>query len=140
MLSLLAAIGYGVAYLLDHLTDWLVFLLKGFGLFLGRMLDGSTDGLTLAARKTMLSPKQKSAPIPVGTRFTFAVGRFFDWCAGLLNKTVRRNNPIQTSFVSVFAAGREEAITQFRQLTRSISFGLLMFCLGLYVTLAYLLF
>lgn len=140
VLSLLAAIGYGVAYLLDHLTDWLVFLLKGFGLFLGRMLDGSTDGLTLAARKTMLSPKQKSAPIPVGTRFTFAVGRFFDWCAGLLNKTVRRNNPIQTSFVSVFAAGREEAITQFRQLTRSISFGLLMFCLGLYVTLAYLLF
>ncbi len=140
LLSLLAALGYGVAAMLDRLMDWLVFLLKGAGACLGRLLDSSTDSLTLAARKTLLAPKQPSKPVPVGTRMTYALGRFFDWFAGLLNKTVRRQHPIQTSFVTVFAAGREEASTQFKQLTRSISFGLLMFCLGLYITLAYLLF
>ena len=39
----------------------------------------------------------------------------------------------------VFAAAMEEAGIQFKRLTRSISFGLLMFCLGLFATLAYLL-
>lgn len=139
LIGLLIGIGYGVAFVIDHLMDWAVVVVKGAGLFLGRLMDGTGDGAALGARKTVLSPRHAAAPIPVGNRFTYALGRLCDWATSVLNRTIRRDNPITTSFVSVFAAGQEEAATQFKRLTRSISFGLLMFCLGLYVTLSYLL-
>ncbi|MEG1890673.1 MAG: complex I subunit 5 family protein [Clostridia bacterium] len=139
LLALLVSIGYAIAYVADKLMDWLTALLKGIGLCLARLLDGMLDGLGLAARKSLFSHTHPAAPIPVGGRFTYAAGRVCDGFVTLTNRTLRRADPIKTSFVSAFAAGQKELSTQFRRLTRSISFGLLMFCIGLYITLAYLL-
>ena len=46
---------------------------------------------------------------------------------------------LSTHFESLLAAGQQEAKTEFKRFTRSISFGLFMVCVGLVVTMAYLL-
>ncbi|MDD3335420.1 MAG: proton-conducting transporter membrane subunit [Eubacteriales bacterium] len=140
VLKLLSWVGYGVAFVLDRLLDWVVLFLKGLGMVLGRLMDGTGDGAVYAAQKTVLSPRQRARPIPVGNRFTFALGTFMDGFVGLLNLSFYRRKPIEFSFVAAFAALHEEVTKESRQLTRSISFGLLMFCLGLFATLVYLLY
>ena len=139
-ISLLLTIGGLVASFFDMLMDWVVIALRNTGFFVCRILDGSVDWMVIGARKTLFAPKHKELPVPVGTPVTYAFGRFFDKISAGLNKTIRKKKPIKTSFVSAFAAGRNAIATQVKQLTGSISFGLLMFCLGLYVTLSYLLF
>ncbi len=52
---------------------------------------------------------------------------------------MRRKKPIQTDFVVLFAASREEMSDVARRVTRSVSFGLLLLCVCMYVIFAYLL-
>lgn len=140
LLAALAAVGYGFAYVCDRLLDWATPAMIAVGTFGSRVCDELIDGVTLLCRKTVLRKLRTRKPVPVGNRFTYALGSVFDAVVLLLNKTLYRHRPIQTRFVYVFAAGQEEMSQQTRRLTRSISFGLLMFCIGLYVTLWYLLF
>lgn len=140
LLKVLIQIGWGFAFVMDKLLDGVVFVLKGVGMFVGRLLEGAGDNVAVAAHSTVLAPTQDKGPVPVGTRFTYTCGVFFDSFIDLLNFTVCRRKPITFSFVPAFAAIHEEVARQGRQLTRSISFGLLMFCLGLFLTLAYLLY
>ena len=62
-----------------------------------------------------------------------------DGASEFVTRLFHLHRPSCTRYESVFAAAMEEAGLQFKRLTRSISFGLIMFCLGLFVTLAYLL-
>ncbi len=139
LLKLLTGLGYGVALLCDRLPDWLIVGLRGVGGFIARLLDAVGDALALCLRKGPLSPAKAPRPVPVGNRFTYALGRAFDGVTALINRTIRRKAPIATRFESMFAAGQEEAAAEFKRLTRSVSFGLMMFCLGLFATLVYLL-
>lgn len=104
-----------------------------------RLMDGIIDRTALALRRTVLSPAKPAQPVPIGNHFTYGLGRLFGGITLILNRTVRRKNPITLHFESAFVAGQEEAASQFKRLTRSISFGLMMFLIGLVVTLAYLL-
>lgn len=140
LLNVLIQVGWAFAFVMDKLLDGVVFVLKGVGMFVGRLLEGAGDNVAVAAHNTVLSPKQDKGPVPVGTRFTYTCGVFFDSFIDLLNFTVCRRKPITFSFVPAFAAIHEEIARQGKQMTRSISFGLLMFCLGLFLTLAYLLY
>jgi len=62
-----------------------------------------------------------------------------DGVAALLNKTILRRRPIQTNFEYVFDAGRKEMRRERTLIRRSMSFGLLLLCVGLYLTCWYLL-
>lgn len=68
--------------------------------------------------------------MPVGNRFTYAFGRFCDGASEFVTRLFHLHRPSCTRYESVFAAAMEEAGLQFKRLTRSISFGLIMFCLG----------
>ncbi len=138
-LSLLTIMGYGVVIVLDGLMDRAAALLCALGMALAHVLDVSMDCMGVAARRTVLSVRHARPPIPVGNRATYSLGRLLDGAVAVLNRTVRREKPIRTHFESVLAAGKEEAVEEFKRVTRSISFGLMMFALGLCFTLAYLL-
>ena len=135
----LCKVGYGAAWLCDKLMDWLSAGLVQLGFLTARTLDISPDLANLAASKTLLAPRVAASPAPVGNRFTYAIGTLFDRVSDALARATHREKRAQTSYAALLAAGGEEASKQFRQLTRSISFGLLMFCVGLCVTLMYLL-
>lgn len=117
----------------------LLIVLPFIGAFLSRCLDCLVDGIVILLRKTILKPKQEKVWNKVGTKTTYAIGKFLDDIVLCLNKTIRRNNPITKSFVSILAFSREEVDKTTKIVSRSVSFGLLMFCVGLFLTLAYLL-
>ncbi len=104
-----------------------------------RIFDKFIDGFIGIIQKKALSPIPKRTPVPVGTRFSYAVGIFLDDVAALLNHTILKKHPIKKSFVKMVEIGRTEADRTGKLITRSISFALLFFCLGLLFTLIYLL-
>ena len=138
LLALMAAAGQSVALVLDHLTDWLVMGLSTLGSLLARLMEKPVDACAALLRKTVFSGKEKQPTEPVGTRFTDFAGEACDNAATVLNHTIRRRQPVETDFVPRFAALREVFQQQGQHVTRSISFSLLMFCMGLFVTLLYL--
>jgi len=114
-------------------------LLPFIGAFVSRCFEWVTDGLVIVLGKTVLSPVKEKGPI-VGTKFTYACGTIADSFVELMNKTFYKNNPKETDYVTKFAKYYEEVSRTGVLIRRSLSFGLLMFCIGLVITLIYLLF
>jgi len=123
----------------DSVYRPLLRLLTALGLMLSRLLERSTDALIAGARRLLLRVGKPRTPVPGGNWFTYAVGTMMDAFVKALNYTLWRKRPVQPTFVYALAAGNEEMSRQSRRLTRSISFTLLMFCLGLFATIVYLL-
>lgn len=135
----------------DRLPEWfdleknvyqpivLHFLPFVFGFF-SRVLDKLTDFFALFMGKKVLKPKKKHRPVPVGNGFSYAVGSFLDRVVHVLNVTFFRKNPIQKSYVNSLAIMSTEMEATLNLVGRSVSFGLLLFCIGLVLTLLYLLF
>ncbi|NLI20662.1 MAG: NADH dehydrogenase [Clostridiales bacterium] len=106
---------------------------------ISRALERSTDALITLLRRAVLHRRAERPSVPGGNRFVYAVGALMDTFVRALNYTLWRKRPVQPNFVYALAAGNEEMSRQSRRLTRSVSFSLLMFCLGLFLVLAYLL-
>ena len=85
-----------------------------------------------ATKKRAARAKKEAQPVPVGNRVTYVLGSAVDRLRGVKEDGV--------SYVSEFAALYEEFTRDRRKVTRSMSFGLLLFCIGLLVTLIYLLY
>ena len=132
LLALLCKLGSLIASLADRLTDCAVPLLRGLGKTFAKACEGLMDGAAWLARKTVLSPKKEAQPVPVGNRVTYVLGSAADRLRGVKEDGV--------SYVSEFAALYEEFTRDRRKVTRSMSFGLILFCIGLLVTLIYLLY
>ncbi|MDD3214398.1 MAG: proton-conducting transporter membrane subunit [Eubacteriales bacterium] len=113
-------------------------LLIAVGLLIARVFEKSTDTVLAFSRRALLHVGSPRTPVPGGNRFTYAVGSLMDAVVKILNYTLWRKRPVQPNFVYALAAGNEEVSRQSRRLTRSISFSLLMFCIGLFITIAYL--
>ena len=88
---------------------------------------------------TVFHRPEPKRPVAVGSRFTNWLGTILNACARFLNRTVLRKRPIRADFVAVLAASRDEMNDVWRRVTRSVSFGLLLLCLCMYVIFAYLL-
>lgn len=105
-----------------------------------RVFDRLADGIVTLLKRTVFAPRKVRLPAPVGTRMTYMIGTLLDDFVIFLNRTLFRKKPIRVSFVNLFAVGKKEVDQTTRLITRSVSFGLLMFCIGFCLTLIYLLF
>ena len=117
-------------------------LLSGLEIFLStvcRFLDRLPDYVVVGLRKSLY----RDAPLPreleEGTFLTHAVGTLLDGGKNLLNSTLCRKRPIQISFEHRLALFSEEWKENHTMIGRSMSFGLLLFCLGFLLTLVYML-
>lgn len=110
--------------------------------FVCRVCDTLADGILLLLRKTVY----RESPLPYereeGTIFTDMAGSVADFFHDLLNRTLRRKNPkpLAHSYRHFIAVKREEFRENSMIIARSLSFGLLLFCLGFIFTVIYLLF
>lgn len=104
-----------------------------------RGMDMLADGLICLLRSTTHRDVSLLRKEIVGTGFTYWAGIFADDIVKALNRTIRRKNPIQKSYVTVFAELAEETKITNRLIAASLSFGLLLFCIGFFLTLLYLL-
>lgn len=107
--------------------------------FVLRVLDKLLDGIFMIVQRFILRPLPERKKPPVGTRFSYAVGSFLDYVKALLNWGLLRKHPIQKSFVNAVEIGKTEANRTFNLIIRSISFALMLCCIGMLFTLIYLL-
>lgn len=104
-----------------------------------RGLDQCADVIIIILRKTIYSDVKKKKPLPEGTKFTYILGTIFDDIVIFLNKTILRKKPIKRSFVHTFAVKKAEIDATNPFIVGSLSFGLMMVCIGLCLTLLYML-
>ena len=98
-----------------------------------------TDGILLFFRKTLYREKP-TEQLYIGTRMTYKFGRIANFGVKVLNRTVRKNHPVTTDYVVTFAKLYELNKRRNRMIESSLSYGLLLFCVGICITMIYLLF
>lgn len=108
-----------------------------FGLIC-RILDSLIDTIVVILRKTLYRDSKLPHELPQGTvlTHTFAcIATCFQWIG---NHTIHRKHPRNQDFDHKFALFYEELNENSMMIARSMSFGLLLFCVGLVLTVAYL--
>ena len=113
-------------------------ILPGIAVFFTRLLADIPEWIACLFNGTLLRKLRKRKKVPVGNHFTYTVGRCFNSVAALLNRTVLHHKPVRTDFEYVLDASWREMISSFKGVTRSMSFGLLLMAVGLFVTCLYL--
>ena len=129
-----------ICSVLDKLTDGAVVVLKAVGGAIAGILGVCVDGVVILLRKTVYHESGEPVEIEEGNMFTHIVGSFLNWVEGILNKTIWKNHEhtkdFEHRFVLKYTYFKENASV----IGRSLTYGLVIFCLGLCITLIYLLF
>ena len=103
-----------------------------------RICDSLVDTVVVFLRKTLYRDSKLPQELPEGTPLTHAaacVASCFQWFG---NRTWHRKRPRATDYDHRFAMFHEEWSENTAMISRSMSFGLLLFCIGLLVTVGYL--
>lgn len=103
-----------------------------------RLLDSFVDTIVVILRKTIYRDEKLPHERPEGNLLTHlgaCTASFFEW---LCNITLHRKNPRKRDYEHKLALIYEEYHENSMMISRSMSFGLLLFCVGLILTVAYL--
>lgn len=104
-----------------------------------RALDRLPDYLVVGIRKSIYKDSPLPHELEEGNVLTHTVGVMMDDGKKLLNRTFYKKHPIQTSFEHKLAMFLETVKENHTMIGRSLSFGLLLVCIGLLMTLIYML-
>lgn len=103
-----------------------------------RILDSTADLAVVVLRKTVY----RDSPLPhervEGNWFTEAAGRVMNFIQAIGNRTWNRRHPGTRDYVHILAVRNEELRENNTIIGRSLSFGLLLFCIGMCLTLIYI--
>jgi len=139
VLKILPGIFGGICSLLDKMMDTVTVILPKVGAGIAGVLDILTDGVVVLLRKTIYRDASYHGELEEGNALTHVIGVTLNLLEELLNKTVWRHHEhrkdLEHWLVLKTAAFKENATI----IGRSLSFGLVLFCLGLCATLIYLL-
>jgi len=139
LLKVLPGISGWICSVLDKMMDVLANILPKLGAGVAGVLDILTDGVVVILRKTVYRDAGYHGELEEGNAMTHVVGVSLNILEELLNKTIWRHHEhrkdLEHWFVLKYAAFKENATF----IGRSLSFGLVLFCLGLCATLVYLL-
>ncbi len=125
--------------ILDHITDVLAKLLPIAGNVQAGFFDTVTDGLIVFLRKTIYRDAPQQTELDEGNEVTHIFGAFFNKVETFLNHTIWHDHPHKKDFEHQFALDYTEFKENAGFIGRSLSYGLLIFCIGLCATLIYLL-
>lgn len=104
-----------------------------------RVLDSMIDAVVVFLRKTVYRDSRLPHELTEGTFLTHAGGCFVNGLQRVANATVFRRHPKEVDYEHKFALLQEEWSEDVMIIGRSLSFGLLLFCVGLIITVVYLL-
>jgi len=139
LLTVLPGIFGGICGLLDKVGDIVAAILPKVGAGVAGVLDILTDSVVVLLRKTIYRDARYHGELDEGNAVTHVIGVSLNLLEELLNKTIWRHHEhrkdLEHWFVLKCAAFKENATV----IGRSLSFGLVLFCLGLCATLVYLL-
>ncbi len=112
-------------------------LLPTIGGIFSRILDSLVDGLVVLLRKTIYRDSPLPREIAVGNVLTRGVGHILNGIQCVGNRTWRKKAQVHKDYVHGAAMWKDEFVESQRIIERSLSFGFLMFGLGLCLTLLY---
>lgn len=139
LLQILPSIFGGICLVLDQLVDLISRLQPIAAYAKGSFFDVVYDPVICFMKTNVY----KREPVPLdmeeGNALTCALGRACNRIRDFLNLTIWRRTPCRKDFVHRFALAFEGFKENTGLIGRSLSYGLLVFCLGLCLTLVYLL-
>ena len=136
----LKVIGF-ITSLVDALMEKVLLpFIRMMGSLIAKIADLSLDTLVFAVKRTVMKVLGPHAPVPVGNRLTYTVGSIMDAVNVFIHKLFIKERPIRVHFTTALAALAEDADHDLRRVSRTLSYGLLMFSAGLIFTLIYVLF
>ena len=104
-----------------------------------RFFDSLVDWLVVGLRKTIYRDSPIKTELAEGTTFTYMAGCIANFFQAVTNATVRRNREKKNvDYVHRFALKHVERRENRFMIVRSMSFGLMLFCMGLVVTVIYI--
>jgi len=109
------------------------------GSLLAGILDVLVDVSVVLLRKTVYRDSPYREELEEGNVLTHAFGSFLNQLEAVLNKTVWKNHEHERDFEHWFALKYLSFKENTTVIGRSLSYGLVLFCLGLCATLVYLL-
>ena len=124
---------------LDNIFTVLTKAVIGLGCLVAGIGDVLVDGTVVLLRNTIYRDSYDWGELEEGNALTHVIGVFLNGLEALLNKTIWKDHEhkkdLEHWFVLQYAAFKENATV----IGRSLSFGLVLFCMGLCATLIYLL-
>lgn len=105
-----------------------------------RVLDSLVDSLVVFLRKTIFKDSKLPQELPEGNGLTHIIGSFLNWLQDIGNVTVNKKNIKFEDYEHKATAVYEDIDESIGIVVRSLSFGLIIFCVGLLLTVAYILF
>ena len=139
LMKILPAIFGFICKIMDGFFDVLVKVFVGAGKLIAGVLNISTDAIVVLLRKTVYRDSQDKGELEEGNALTHVAGVSFNKLEDLLNKTIWRKHEhrkdLEHWFVLNWVAFKENSTV----IGRSLSFGLVLFCIGLCATLVFLL-
>lgn len=103
------------------------------------LLDKIVDALMLLLRRTILRPVCEQRNISLGEAVSNPIGHVGNVFRRLWNATFGRKHPKQGDCVETVNRARENVASSVRLVSRSLSYGLMAFCIGLIILLVYIL-
>ena len=107
---------------------------------LTRILAEFPERITLFLRRHVFNRTRARQAVPVGTRFTWSLGKRLDRLGLLLNGSVLKRHPLHDDYEIRLAEQREELQDETDRVAKSFTFGLILIALGVFVTFLVLLF
>lgn len=104
-----------------------------------RVMDRMADTIIVLLRKTIYRDSKLPHELEEGNIITHMIGVFLDGCSDLLNRTIRKKHPIIRHHEHRLALLQEMLSENNMVIARSLSFGLMLFCIGFLLTIVYLL-
>lgn len=138
LLTVLPGLFGTVCKILDELPERVLHLVLPAGQVLCRVLDSLLDLSVVALRRTIYRDSPLPHELPEGNVVTAALGRIGNFLRNVLNRTVRRRDPVQRDYVHYLAVKYTELKESNMVIGRSMSFALLLLCIGFSLTLIYL--
>ena len=105
-----------------------------------RILDSLVDGIVVLLRNTIYKDSPLPHELEEGTPTTHLVGSFMDTVRGWKYKLAHKELPQGPTYEHKLANIHEDLNENVTIIGRSMSFGLLLFCIGLMITVAYMIF
>ena len=119
---------------------------EGFGLGVFKicksiltLLDKTIDAAMLLLRRTVLRPVCEQRTNTLGESLCNPIGQNRNGIRRLWNATFGRKNPKQGDCVAAVNRARENVTESVKLVSRSLSYGLMAFCIGLIILLVYIL-
>jgi len=107
--------------------------------FFCRICDSLVDSIVVLLRKTVYKDRPLPFELTEGTIFTYYLGSFLNYMADVLNKRFPNRKHKEHEYIHELAmlhvSWKENRVV----ISRTLSFGLLLFCFGFILTIVYLL-